>query len=467
MDTQELLRQGKALQQAGKLDQAAAIYKRVLEQNPRQVNALQLMGEAARQSGRLELAEQLLTSAVEIKPNLGPAWRALGELARARGANERAHECLERAVQLLSDDAGLHNTLGELLNDQGDYDASIKHFETAIGLNPQDPAPYSNLAMSLRQANRAGEALAACKQAIRLQPEFATAHATHGMTLRDLGRPEDAVAAFAACLSLEPGFAPAHAFKAAALMECGRAKEALEAADACLVLDPVNRSALAFRAAALGELGMQEKRARLLNFEAFIRPQQIAVPAGFDSLAAFNDALAAHALAHPTLEFEPGNKATRAGSQTGNLLEGSRGPVAALEGLIREVVAAYFEALPDDPDHPYARVRLPAWDLVAWATVLGRQGHQQPHIHPGGWLSGVYYVQVPEFGGPAEAHQGWIEFGGAPDSFVTSGEASSMRYEPEPGLMLLFPSYFYHATVPYENDDTRISIAFDVIPRPA
>lgn len=212
---------------------------------------------------------------------------------------------------------------------------------------------------------------------------------------------------------------------------------------------------------------MKEARDELLNFADFIRRQKLSAPAEFASLEAFNAALAEHALAHPTLAYEPDNKATRSGSQTGNLLEGDKGPVAALERMIRAAVTGYFADLPEDSSHPYARVRLPAWDLVAWATVLGRQGHQQPHIHPGGWLSGVYYVQVPEFAGPEEAHQGWIEFGGAPHSFVTNGNASSSRYQPEPGLMLLFPSYFYHATVPYENDATRISIAFDVIPRPA
>jgi hypothetical protein len=33
---------------------------------------------------------------------------------------------------------------------------------------------------------------------------------------------------------------------------------------------------------------------------------------------------------------------------------------------------------------------------------------------------------------------------------------------PEEGLMLLFPSYMYHRTIPFAGDGTRISIAFDV-----
>jgi hypothetical protein len=39
-------------------------------------------------------------------------------------------------------------------------------------------------------------------------------------------------------------------------------------------------------------------------------------------------------------------------------------------------------------------------------------------------------------------------------------------YRPEEGLMFLFPSYFYHRTVPFESEQLRVSIAFDIrIPR--
>ena len=30
--------------------------------------------------------------------------------------------------------------------------------------------------------------------------------------------------------------------------------------------------------------------------------------------------------------------------------------------------------------------------------------------------------------------------------------------------MMLFPSYVFHKTIPFESDQTRISVAFDVLP---
>ena len=103
---------------------------------------------------------------------------------------------------------------------------------------------------------------------------------------------------------------------------------------------------------------------------------------------------------------------------------------------------------------------------MLWPTVLGSQGHQASHIHPGGWLSGVYYVRLPAgVGGDDQA--GWIEFGdpGAEIPHVRAPE--TRRARPEAGLMLLFPSYLFHRTLPFAANEPRISIAFDVLPMTA
>ncbi len=44
-------------------------------------------------------------------------------------------------------------------------------------------------------------------------------------------------------------------------------------------------------------------------------------------------------------------------------------------------------------------------------------------------------------------------------------EAEVKLFQPEEGLMFLFPSYFYHGTTPIETEEQRISMAFDVIPQ--
>ena len=97
--------------------------------------------------------------------------------------------------------------------------------------------------------------------------------------------------------------------------------------------------------------------------------------------------------------------------------------------------------------------------------MLQAQGHQIPHNHPSAWLSGVYYVKLPRIVRVPEQRQaGWIEFGRPPEHFHCTVQPEVKAFQPEEGLMLLFPSYFYHRTISFETAETRISIAFDVLP---
>lgn len=44
--------------------------------------------------------------------------------------------------------------------------------------------------------------------------------------------------------------------------------------------------------------------------------------------------------------------------------------------------------------------------------------------------------------------------------------SATILKKPAPGLLLLFPSYTWHRTLPFESGTDRISIAFDVKPAP-
>ena len=104
--------------------------------------------------------------------------------------------------------------------------------------------------------------------------------------------------------------------------------------------------------------------------------------------------------------------------------------------------------------------------MTAWSIVLqGGGGYQAAHIHPSAWLSGVYYPRVPEIVDDHGAEQaGWIEFGQPSEEFHWSRPPPLRAIRPESGLLVLFPSYFFHRTIPYDTDGTRISVAFDVLP---
>jgi uncharacterized protein (TIGR02466 family) len=102
--------------------------------------------------------------------------------------------------------------------------------------------------------------------------------------------------------------------------------------------------------------------------------------------------------------------------------------------------------------------------MTMWANILESEGFQVPHIHPSGWLSAVYYVRVPGVV-RSDGHAGWIEFGEPYTDIFHSVRPETLALRPEDGLLLMFPSYFYHRTLPFHSDEQRISIAFDIVPK--
>jgi len=105
------------------------------------------------------------------------------------------------------------------------------------------------------------------------------------------------------------------------------------------------------------------------------------------------------------------------------------------------------------------------WSLRAWGTLLRAGGKQISHMHPLGWLSGIYYLSLPDNMDETEDEAGWLEFGQPPERFFRTSEPETYRYKPVEGKLILFPSWFWHQTVPFSADQNRISIAFDVMPK--
>ena len=75
-------------------------------------------------------------------------------------------------------------------------------------------------------------------------------------------------------------------------------------------------------------------------------------------------------------------------------------------------------------------------NLFGWTVILKQQGHQNAHIHPGGWLSGVIYLKlVPSLG----KDEGAIEFS-LDGEHYHDVNYPSLTFQPEVGAIVFFPS---------------------------
>ena len=89
--------------------------------------------------------------------------------------------------------------------------------------------------------------------------------------------------------------------------------------------------------------------------------------------------------------------------------------------------------------------------LSGWSVVLRKGGHQKRHIHPESVVSGVLYIQLPEESADEGKKEGNLLFPSNNMKMVT----------PKEGMLVLFPSYLPHQTIPIKSNDERICIAFN------
>ncbi len=459
-----LLAEAMKLHRAGRYMEAEKLYRGILSADPGNPDALHLLGLIAQQAGHPAEARRLIVRAIAANPGVA-AYRAnLAMVCEQQGDYEESARAARSALELDPANGAALHCLANALRADDRYEAAAEAYERATRQVQDDPALWSNFGATLLTLGRGAEAVAACRRALELSPGQAELHSNLGNALAAEGDHAGAEAAYREAIRIEPAFAPAYTNLAGLLLRAGDAADAAAVLRQCLEIDPGNIKALAFLAAAARETGDDATRRRLVDFDRLIASRQIEAPPGYPDLASFNRALVEHVNAHGTLAWERITKTTRQGGQTGELLDASPGPMEALEGLIREAVEDYIASLPDDPSHPFVGARPDEWTLTAWATVLGREGHQDAHIHPTGWLSGVYYAAVPPTDLGARPDTGWIEFGRPPDDMRLARSPDVRTYVPRPGRMLLFPSYFHHRTVPWQGEGQRVSIAFDVMP---
>lgn len=491
------LHEAERLRSQGRFRDAARLYQAILKADPDHAEALYQFGVMANMAGQHALAAEVIGRAVRIAGSLG--IRYLPELAPAlalSGRHEEALAAFRKVTDARPNDATAHYNMGNLLNSMGRADEAAVAFRRAAALAPDFLEAHANLGATLHLAKQYEAAVAAYLRALERLPDNPDLHYNLGAVYRALGRHAPAAACYRAALSLAPdrlefqeklaaALQDLAAFEEAAdsfrsvltrhsesidvnkglaetLIGAGRPEEAVAFCDNYLDRRGYNSAIVGCKAIALGEMGEEAAALRIMDLDRLIRPCRIDAPPGYRDVRAFNAAVEEEIRAHHSLDFEPAGLATTEGFQTGELLDQPSYAIGLLAMAINGAVRGYIENLPDDPDHPFVANAPARWALNGWGVILRSQGHQRAHIHPSGWLSGVYYVRVPRsIGGPSQ--NGWIEFGKPPANIGCRRTHETRRVAPKAGHMLLFPSYVYHHTIPFQDNENRVSFAFDVV----
>lgn len=364
----------------------------------------------------------------------------------------------------------LRQRLAGLFNICDTFDETIALYAAA------DPGTLSHVeAMTLALAHIAQENDADTRQAavvagIGLERaendrQRAAALAMQGKALTRLSDLAGAEACLERALELDPHNKDACKRLAALLLGRGDPRGVIAMSDRLLAREAGHSRLFAARALAFARLGEIDAARDMVGWEALARRTMLTPPPGWASLEAFNAALAAELLDHPGVRFD---RYGTASEQTWRIDAPATGEAPLVRALLNQIEAAVDAHVRDlaGVDHPWLRARPERGILHCWCVITEGSGFETWHVHQFGWLSGVYYVQIPDSIAKGDGPGGCIAFG-LPEE-VAGAQASAAFGEevvrPASGTLMMFPSHSYHRTFPHGVADRRICFAFDIWP---
>jgi tetratricopeptide (TPR) repeat protein len=250
---------------AGNWQEAVQWYRRVLQADPKNAEALERLGQMALQSDDLATAVEWLQKAVELGSRDPALYSHLG-VAHARLKQfDEAIACFQQAVQLDPRSAEAHYNWGNALSSIGRPEEAIEKFRTAAASMPDSPEIHYNMANACRDLGRLNDAVAEYRQALRLRPSHIKAYNNLGNVLREQGKLAEAVETYNAVLAIRPDYAQGRHNLGVTLLAQHRIDEAIVQFQEALRLKPDLVAARTSLGKALAEAGRPDEALPLLQ----------------------------------------------------------------------------------------------------------------------------------------------------------------------------------------------------------
>lgn len=419
-----------ALQAANRHDEAESVARRALRRGPRNATLCYTHARSLIALGEYARAETALRDCLLLEPQHVDAHGDLARLVWMCSADAgRATEAIDEALQTFSNNDALWAAKAAVLQGAGDARAAWACLAARVERPQAPPALHV----------RAGLA------ALEFDPRIA------------LERAECALRA-------APNDPAARTLQAAAMLGIGDARDALRTCEALRRESPDDQYLLALQTTAWRMLG-DERYAQLCDYPNLVVAYRLEPPAPWTHLIDFLGELERalgrlhDAFRHPLL-FQ----SLRHGTETTNDLTRSDDPaIRALFRAFDAPIRDYIARMGAGTDPLRRRNRGTYRFNGSWSVRLRNDGFHHNHVHPRGWISSACYIALPERMNDSASREGVLTFG-EPGILTTPALPAQHEVRPEAGTLVLFPSYFWHGTVPISGNEPRLTVAFDAVP---
>ncbi len=447
---------GAMLYALNRWDDAIIHYKKALDINPNFTEAFFNMGTAYQAQALFEKAIESYGEALKLQPGFYEAVGNIGTIKQLQGDLDSAIKYFEKALSINEDALGHYNLAGALRN-HGNLSIAINHYKKAIEIGTNEPEFYSDLGDALWHDGQINEANQFLRLAIKINPSHSRANYQLAIYLYDNIMFEEAIKYFEASQFED---------WEERILYCFYKLENFDQFEVRLKKAVTRKNASPFLATLSTHYSQNMKIKDIYNFCP--APLDFVCHERVPELMENNRKLLYQLIddINTCKIGERKQKRLSYGVQSaGNLFKRPEKSFKSLEVALSKLIKNYFTTFKEIPCEFINLFPKEVEFSSSWFVKMQSGGHLSSHIHEDGWISGAVYLSIPKNG--KHQDEGGIELSTDGDEYPRMhNDFPKKVLLPEAGDVIFFPSSVFHRTIPFNSDEERICIAFDLKPEP-
>jgi len=294
------------------------------------------------------------------------------------------------------------------------------------------------------------------RQALSLKPDYDKAHFNLGVTFKELGRLDEAEESFRQAVASKPDYTEAHNQLLDCLFLQDKKSIFFEELDYSIKQDRASSIIGSLTCRSALKYGLEKPNIFCTTPLDYVLHNDLNVQYDFKKIFVEKT----KSILNEDQVSNRRQSLLENGYQTsGNIFDIKNDDTNEIQNIIRIEVEKYRLKFKDSKEGLIKKMP-DEYHLHGWFINMKSGGNLKPHIHTEGWLSGSIYINVPR--------KLSVDSGSLVVSIGEEKDAVSTRVNEKKtidvvtGSMVLFPASLMHHTIPFESDEERIVLAFDI-----
>ena len=409
------------------------------------------------QERKTDIALELYNQILEINPDHQGVHNNLGVLFKELGEPQKAKDCYEKAIEIDPNYVTAYNNLGVIFKELGEPQKAKDCYEKAIKINPNDAKAYNNLGITFYNLGESQNAINCYEKAIEINPNFAEAHNHLGLTYNELGENHKAIGCYEKAIEINPNYTEAHNHLLKSLYQVNNQSILFKKLDSITKEGKMNAVIGSIFSRVEVKYGVKKENPFCNDPLNYVLKTDLIKKYDFKNIIV---KCVNNILKDDFISNRAQNLLTNGYQTSGNLFANEDFNIKEIQKIIHIEIEKYRLHFKNSKEG-FLKYWPTNYDLKGWLISMKKGGKLEAHMHDFGWLSGSIYVNVPQ---KLETDNGNLVVCIDENESMVVKNKIEKSIDVVTGSLCLFPSSLLHYTIPFEVEEERIVLAFDVIP---